>query len=434
MGDFGFNLFYTGLNLYLLYYYTDILGIGPATAGLIFMLPVIWDAITDPIMGWIASRTKTRWGKYRPYVLFGGPIMALTFVLMFAAPVLFPGYLVMASAISHILFRTAYTIVSIPYSAMSATLTQNGDERSKIAGARMLFAVLGGLFTAAATLWLARYIGGEDLAIGFVWVAILFAILATAIMTGVFFATWEKKPVKAEQVTPLNMSDTVFFLKENAAFWILFLAVFFGAFGSSIGGKALVYYITYYAQAPDAVSLILTASLLSTGIAVPFWSMAAQRFSKRDIWIGAAIGAAICQAVLLYAAPTSVSFLLTMLCVVGIFNAALITMFWAMLPDTVEYGEWRSGIRDEGILFGINQFALKAASGLGVGLLGLLLEVINYEAGQLQSSWTLEGLRYVTFGAPLCAGLVAAVIIGQSPMTRRRHAQLVIAIERRRHR
>ena len=132
-GDFGFNLYFTGLNLYLLYYYTDVLGIDPAVAGIIFMIPVIWDGISDPLMGWIATRTRTRFGKFRPYVLFGAPFVGLSFVGMFAAPVWFPEHVVAASLITHIVFRTMYTFVSVPYSSLAAALTFDSDERGTMA-------------------------------------------------------------------------------------------------------------------------------------------------------------------------------------------------------------------------------------------------------------------------------------------------------------
>lgn len=189
IGDFGFNLFYTGLNLYLLFYYTDVLGIDPATAGLIFMLPVIWDAVTDPIMGAIASRTRTRWGSYRPYILFGGPVMALSFVAMFAAPVIFSGAVVAASLVSHLVFRTCYTVVSIPYTSMTAAMTRDSAERSTIAGTRMVFAIGGGILTAFMTMSLATSLGDGDLEAGFVQVAILYALIGTALMLVVFRAT-----------------------------------------------------------------------------------------------------------------------------------------------------------------------------------------------------------------------------------------------------
>ena len=430
-GDFGFNLFYTGLNLYLLFYYTDVLGIAPVTAGLIFMLPVIWDAVTDPVMGMIASRTRTRWGKYRPYILFGGPVMGLSFVGMFAAPLLFPGAVIAASLISHIVFRTAYTVVSIPYSALMAAMTNDGGERASLAGARMVCAVAGGVLTAYATLKLAQSIGGGDLATGFVWTAVIFACLATIIM-GILFLTTRETVEPDEVASSLSLRDTVRYLRHNTAFWIVFAAVFFGALGSSIGSKALVYYVTYAVGGADGVAPLLSASLLITGLAVPLWALAARRWSKRDLWVLGGSGSALCQALLLMLATDDYGVLFTIVCVNGFFNAAFITMFWAMLPDTVEFGQWRSGIRDEGIVFGLNQLALKAASGFGVGMLGIMLGWIGYRAGEAQTADTIDNLLWLSFGIPCLAAVATVLIVARSPLTKARHELLVRYLKRHR--
>ena len=423
-GDFGFNLFYTGLNLYLLFYYTDVLRIAPTTAGLIFMIPVIWDAVTDPVMGAIASRTRTRWGRYRPWILFGAPVMCVAFVGMFAAPLLFPGAVIAAALISHILFRTAYTVVSIPYSALSAAMTRDGGERAKLAGARMVAAVSGGVFTAFLTLQMARTLGDGNLAEGFVSVAVLYAAIAFAIMIVLFATTRETAPVEQLR-SNLSFAESWRFLRRNNAFWLLFAAVFASALGGSIASKALVYYVTYVVGEPDAVGTVLTLSLIATGIAVPVWAWAAQRYSKRDLWIAGALAVALCHAALLLLGPRSLDLLLPIVVLAGLFNAAFITMFWAMLPDTVEYGQWRSGIRDEAMVFGLNQLALKAASGIGVGLLGILLGAIGYVAGEPQDKATLAGLLWLSFGVPLASALVSVFLIRLSPLTKKRHDTLV---------
>ena len=423
-GDFGFNLFYTGLNLYLLFYYTDVLGIAPVTAGLIFMAPVVWDAVTDPVMGAIATRTHSRWGRYRPWILFGAPLMCLSFVGMFAAPLLFPGAVVVAALVSHLVFRTAYTVVSIPYGALSAAMTRDGGERSKLAGARMVCAIGGGVLTAFATLQLATTFGAGDLARGFVTVTALYSGLAFAIML-LLFATTREDVVPGPRAAPLTTSETWFFLKRNSAFWLLFAAVFCGAFGSSIASKALVYYLTYVAGDARLVPMLLTLSLLATGLAVPLWAAAAQRFSKRDLWVVGALAAAACQGALLTLRPTDFATLAAFIAAAGVANAAFITMFWAMLPDTVEFGQWRSGVRDEGVVFGLNQLALKAASGFGVGLLGVLLGAIGYVANAAQTPDTSTGLAWLSFGVPLVGALASAAFIAASPLTRARHDTLV---------
>lgn len=237
-GDLGFNLFYTGLNLYLLYYYTDIVGISPAMAGVIFMIPALFDAIVDPTMGIIASRTRTRFGTYRPYLLFGGPILGTSFVMMFAAPVLWPGAVIAASLISHIVFRAAYTVVNVPYASLSAAMTHDSHERSLLAGARMQFAALGGVTTAFFTPWVASELGKGDLVQGYLLTAALYSVLATSLFVFTFFSTSEAVTVRTPDRPPLH--KTLGFLRRNSAFWILVAAIAFTIFGISMSNKALV--------------------------------------------------------------------------------------------------------------------------------------------------------------------------------------------------
>ena len=218
-GDFGFNLYFAGLNLYLLYYYTDVLNIDPAVAGMIIMLPVIWDGVSDPLMGWIITRTQSRFGKFRPFILFGAPFIGFSFVGMFAAPIWFPDQLIIACLVTHILFRTAYTIASVPYSSLAATLTHNSQERGTMAGVRMMAAMIGGIFTAATMLELANYLGNGNMRQGFVEVAIFYALLSSMIMVVIFFTTSED--VSSASPKTVTSRQTLLFLRDNRTFWIL---------------------------------------------------------------------------------------------------------------------------------------------------------------------------------------------------------------------
>ena len=188
-GDFGFNLYFAGLNLYLLYYYTDVLNIDPAVAGLIIMLPVIWDGVSDPLMGWIVTRTRSRFGKFRPYILFGAPLMGFSFVGMFASPIWFPDHMIVACLVTHTIFRTAYTVASVPYSSLAAALTHNSQERGTMAGVRLMAAMIGGIVTAATMLELARFFGNGDMRQGFVKVASVYALLSSVMMVVIFLTT-----------------------------------------------------------------------------------------------------------------------------------------------------------------------------------------------------------------------------------------------------
>ena len=428
-GDFGFNLYFAGLNLYLLYYYTDVLNIDPAVAGLIIMLPVIWDGVSDPLMGWIVTRTRSRFGKFRPYILFGAPLMGFSFVGMFAAPIWFPDHMIVACLVTHTIFRTAYTVASVPYSSLAAALTHNSQERGTMAGVRLMAAMIGGIVTAATMLELARFFGNGDMRQGFVQVASVYALLSSVMMVVIFLTTSNEVSLVSRQT--VTSRQTFSFLRHNRAFWILCGASFVGVIGSAIGGKSIVYYINYYAGHPDSVSEVMSIGILGAGIGIPLWTLVARQMSKRWVWMIGASGAALVNLALFFLDVTAVSTLSALIFCNGIMGGAVAVMFWSMLPDTVEYGQWRSRIRDDGIVFGLSQLISKAGSGLGVGMIGLLLSAIGYTAGIDQSAETLQGIRASAFLVPAAASLLSALVIAFYPLDSTLHARIVRGLARR---
>ena len=428
-GDFGFNLYFAGLNLYLLYYYTDVLNIDPAVAGLIIMLPVIWDGVSDPLMGWIVTRTRSRFGKFRPYILFGAPLMGFSFVGMFAAPIWFPDHMIVACLLTHTIFRTAYTVASVPYSSLAAALTHDSQERGTMAGVRLMAAMIGGIVTAATMLELARFFGNGDMRQGFVKVASVYALLSSVMMVVIFLTTSNEVSLVSRQT--VTSRQTFSFLRHNRAFWILCGASFVGVIGSAIGGKSIVYYINYYAGHPDSVSEVMSIGILGAGIGIPLWTLVARQLSKRWVWMIGASGAALVNLALFFLDVTAVSTLSALIFCNGIMGGAVAVMFWSMLPDTVEYGQWRSRIRDDGIVFGLSQLISKAGSGLGVGMIGLLLSAIGYTAGIVQSAETLQGIRASAFLIPAAASLLSALVIAFYPLDSTLHARIVRGLARR---
>ena len=428
-GDFGFNLYFAGLNLYLLYYYTDVLNIDPAVAGLIILLPVIWDGVSDPLMGWIVTRTRSRFGKFRPYILFGAPLMGFSFVGMFAAPIWFPDHMIVACLVTHTIFRTAYTVASVPYSSLAAALTHNSQERGTMAGVRLMAAMIGGIVTAATMLELARFFGNGDMRQGFVQVASVYALLSSVMMVVIFLTTSNEVSLVSRQT--VTNRQTFSFLRHNRAFWILCGASFVGVIGSAIGGKSIVYYINYYAGHPDSVSEVMSIGILGAGIGIPLWTLVARQLSKRWVWMIGASGAALVNLALFFLDVTAVSTLSALIFCNGIMGGAVAVMFWSMLPDTVEYGQWRSRIRDDGIVFGLSQLISKAGSGLGVGMIGLLLSAIGYTAGIDQSAETLQGIRASAFLVPAAASLLSALVIAFYPLDSTLHARIVRGLARR---
>src|SRR5258708_19475655 len=194
-GDFAFNLYWQSISLYLLFYYTDAVGVSAGTAGLIDMVASIWDGLIDPLVGAAADRTRTRWGGYRPYILFGAVPLALAFGLLYYRPPFEGAALVGFVLVAHLLFRTLYATVNVPYAALTARMTRDARERATLSGARMLFSTVAAMVVALTTQPIAQAVTGRpDGALGFFVAPCLSPGVATLVLPGLF-------PPTRDQVT-----------------------------------------------------------------------------------------------------------------------------------------------------------------------------------------------------------------------------------------
>jgi GPH family glycoside/pentoside/hexuronide:cation symporter len=420
VGDFGFNLFFTTASLYLLFYYTDVLGLPPATAGWVFAAALIWDAIFDPVMGYLATRTRTRWGRYRPYLLFGSLPLAFSWALIFLPVSLEGTALMVFAAATHILFRTCYAVVSMPYLALSAVLTCNSHERGVLASLRMLTAATCGLLSAFFTLKLVALLGGGRE--GFFWVSILYGLLASIIFLIVFRSI--REPAIAPDEPLPNLRQTLQMLRNNRAFWIVCAAMLLGGIGGTTANKMLPYYFKYGLGREDLIGPALGVSALSIMLSIPLWTWVMKRWSKRAMWIAGMVVGVIGYG-LFWFAPSDPKILMPVLMLMGFGGGAGYIGFWAMMPDTVEYGEWKSGIRSEGGIFGVVTLIQKAALGLAAAALGELLGAIGYVANQSQSAEVLWNMKAIMIIIPACLASAAALAIAFYPISPKLHMRLV---------
>ena len=431
-GDFAFNLSFTFCSLFLLYFYTDVLELNAGTAGLIIMVALIWEGLTDPVIGMLANRTRSRWGRYRPYLLFGAVPLALSVMAMFVPVGLTGAALVAYCFITHLIYRTVFTVVNIPYIALSAQMTQDSDKRGQLAATRMLFAIFCGVTLAALTLPLSNALGGGRT--GFFLLSVAYSVMATAILLICFKATRETVTEAAPDQGHPGFGAMLATLRVNRPFLLLFVATALGATGYTMSGKALIYYFKYWVGSEEAVTLGLVITLGAAAIAMIPWMLISKWTSKRIVWLaGAAINIAAYCVILALAPRTGVA-LWGSLIAIGVGNSAFILTFWSMLPDTVEYGEWKTGIRTEGAVFGLIAFSQKVALGLGTGLIGVLLNLIGYVPNQPQSAETLHGMVLLYSVGPLALFLGSIVAIWAYPLSGRTHRRLVLMIERRRNR
>lgn len=420
-GDFANNLYFTTASLFLLFYYTDYLGLSPANAGWVFAVALIWDALFDPFMGYISNRTQTRWGRYRPYLLFGAVPLAVSWALIFA-PVEIAGARLLAFALlAHMLFRTFYAVVGTPYQALNAVLTRDSNERGTIAAIRMFFAGLCGLVAAFSTLKLVGAFGGGRL--GFFWTAIIYGGFATLIYMTVVLSTREPIVLAGEGPAPIRAIDMLRMLRVNSAFWLVAGAILMGAIGGTMFNKTLPYFFKYNLQAPALVGAALTAGAASVAVSIPIWLVVMRRTSKRVMWLcGHVLG--LCVLTALWFIPPRPEIWLGLIALAGFGAGATFLGFWSTIPDTVEFGAFRSGIRAEGAIFGLVLLIEKSALGVAAGILGELLQASGYHANTAQAAHTLASIKSILLVPPMICGGIAVALIIFYPIDHRLHARL----------
>lgn len=429
VGDFGLNLFFTFCSLFLLYYYTDVLGLSPGVAGMIIMAALVLEGVFDPMMGVIANRTRSRYGRYRPYLLYGALPLCLSFISMFVPTGLTGTALAAYALASHLLFRTVYTVVGIPFIALSAEMTSDSRERSEIAGARMLFSLACGLALATMTLPLSAWLGGGQA--GFFRLSLIYAALAFLILLLCFSQTSEGSDAPPEAP---SIRDMIAMLRANTPLQVLLAATVLASIGSTMASKTLLYYLKYDVGSEAALTPALTIITGSAAVSIPFWIAVTARKSKRVAWLSGVV-LAVCNALIFYAvAPRLGPALWAILGIMGFANGAVYLTFWAMIPDTVEYGEWKTGARAEGAIYGLVSLTQKVALGLGVGLLGVLLDGVGYRPNVVQTEATLGGMRILLTLVPAAMAMMVGTLIWFYPLDHELHRRLTRAIDRRRRR
>jgi len=431
-GDFGFNLYWQTAGLYLLFFYTDGLGIPAATAGLIYMVALIWDAILDPIVGIVADRTRSRFGRYRPYFIFGAPLLALAFVAVFIGPAYPTAGAVAFAAGTHVLFRTLYAVVSIPYASLFARITRDSAQRGDLAGIRMVFAALGAVGVAALTLPVVQALGTvASPRHGWIILGAVYGGIATVI---ILFVAWAARGLDAVGDPPsarLPARDVLRSLLGNRALLLVLGAVLVSSFASTMFGKNLLYYFKYVVGKPELGSAALALSAVVAVVFIPVWTVVIRLVGKRNTWLIGAVPGLLGLVLWHLADGHGLPMLFGSLALQAFGGASYVVCFWAMLPDTVEYGEWKSGVRTESLTFGLTVLGQKIALGLGAGFLGLLLTHVGYTANVAQTPETLAGIKAMMFWWPFIGGLISLALIFFYPLDRKTHDRMVEEIAAR---
>ena len=431
-GDLGFSLTLTIVGAYFAIFLTDVVGLQPGIAAAAIFIGRTWDYFNDPFMGHLSDRTRTRWGRRRPFLLFGALPFALAFVLLWLRPAWeSQAALAIYYAFAYVLFDTAATAVYMPYFALTPELTESYDERTSLTSYRMVYSILGSLVAFTIPLAIVGSFAPEN-APRVLQMALIFAAVSAAPLLLVFFNTRERPETQAASEFSLKASLKA--AARNRPF--VFSAVMFLLTWVCVDilQANLLFYLKYVIRRESEADSIMAAIFVTALLALPLWNWASRKFNKRLAYVAGIAFWAVVQLALISldaSVPTEVVYVLCILAGIGVGAAHVLP--WSIIPDAIEWDEWQTGKRHEGMFYSLVTLMQKVASSVASPLTLLVLQATGYVPNAAQQPLSAQtGIRLVIGPVPAVLLLVGIIFALRYPLSREKHAQVVADLQARR--
>ncbi|WP_231686845.1 MFS transporter [Bacillus sp. JCM 19034] len=409
LGDLASNLVFAAVSSFLLFYYTDVAGASAAIVGTIILVSRFLDGFTDIGMGALVDKTTSKHGKARPWLLWMAIPYAVSAFLLFTVPDFGPVGMLIYIAITYNIVHIIYTAINIPYGVLNARITQDQYQRSSLNIFRMFMAVVGSIIIMNVTIPLVDFFGGGKQ--GWSITFALFGILAGILFLVTFFWTKERIENVQQSKNTVSLKVGVKSLLKNK-YWVL--AVIFALViytGNGLGGGLGVYYAQYILDNPALVGPLGLAGMFPVVIGLIFVGPIIKKFGKRNSMIGGLLFGLLGTVVILID-PTNFLFVLIGSVIRGIGGVPVAASFFAMLADTIEYGEWKSGVRTEGLVYSAGSFGTKVGMGLGAAIMGWCLAASGYVGGAVeQSSSAITMIVFLFVWVPVIFTVIQLTIL-----------------------
>lgn len=398
LGDTASHFVWDMVGFWLLFFYTDIYGISAAAAGTIMLIARFWDMAIDPVIGIVSDRTNSRWGKFRPYILFGAIPYALLAVLTFTTPDFGEvGKIVYAGA-TYVLLMTAYACINLPYSALGAVMSADTYERAGLNTYRFIAGFIGQFVVTGLALTLANFFGAGNKAQGFQYTVVLFAALSLIFFFITFKTTRERVQPPKEQKNSLK--EDLGNLFKNRAWVILAIVGIVSFVMFAMQNAAIAYYFKYYLGREDNVQLFNVIGTVALIVALPLSKPLAKRFGNKNVFIGSSLISGLFFMLIYLPGVENITTIYIFNIIAKMAYAPAVPLLWTMIADSADYGEWKTGRRATGLYFSAAVFAQKAGWGIGAAIAGWILTFSQFVPNVEQTETAITGIKLLVSVIP----------------------------------
>jgi glycoside/pentoside/hexuronide:cation symporter, GPH family len=409
IGDAAANFIFQTMIIFQLAFYTDTFGITAAAAGTLFLVVRVFDAAFDPLMGVIADRTNTRWGKFRPWILWTAVPFGIMGFLAFTTPDLSPSGKLAYAYVTYILLMMVYSANNLPYSALSGVMTGDVVERTSLSSYRMVAAMASQLVIQGLALPMVNQFGQGNDALGYKITMGIFSALAVVFFIITFATTKER--VRPDPSQKSSIKQDFADLLTNGPWKAMFALTVILFITLALRGGVMVYFFKYYVGREDVFSLFNVIGTGATIIGVLLSKPVAERIGKRRLFVLGLLGTVVFTAAFILLPPDNLPLIITTEALRQFAYGFTIPLLWAMMADVADYSEWRNRRRATAVIFSAIIFGLKAGLGVGGAIGGYLLDAYGYVPNAVQSERALLGIRLSASLFPALAFFLCAVCL-----------------------
>lgn len=443
-GDMASSMFWKLFGSYLMIFYTDVFGMPAAVVGTMFLITRVWDSAFDPIVGIVADRTHSRWGKFRPYLLFLAVPFALIGILTFVTPT---GWSMTAKIvyayITYSLMMMVYSAINVPYASLLGVMSPEPHDRNILSVYRMMFAYLGSFIALLLFMPMVNFFStGHTEQHGWMIAVIVIAVMCTALFYGCFALTKERvKPIKEKQ-NPLK--EDVKDLLHNRPWWILLGAGISALVFNSIRDGATVYYFKYFVveESHSTITLfgipfVLSGLYLAVGqaaniIGVILAASISNRIGKKKTYMSAMILATVLSIVFYWFNKDDLGLIFIFQVLISICAGCIFPLLWSMYADCADYSELMTGNRATGLIFSSSSMSQKFGWAIGSAITGWLLAYFGFQANAAQSEEAIHGIKMFLSFLPAVGTLLSVVFISIYPLSEIKMKEITEELEQKR--